>query len=154
MKRMIMMFGLIALVAMVFVACGGESVADEEEKTEVAKIVVKKMQSHCPIMGNPVDKEVYVDYEGKRIYFCCPPCKDKFNQDPAGYIKEMEAKGIAFEKVACEEDHDHGEHDHGEAHDHPEGDHDHGEAHDHDKDHDDEKGHNDDHGDHAGHDHG
>lgn len=167
MKRMIMMFGFIALVAMVVIGCGGESIADEEKKADVAKIVVKKAQTHCPIMGNPVDKKVYLDYEGKRIYFCCAPCIEKFKEDPDGYIKKMEAEGIGFERVASTEDHDHGEHghDHGEVHDHGEAD-DHGEDHDHDKDHDADKDHDDDadhdddkehdhdHGDHAGHDHG
>ena len=128
MKRTLTIFGFVALAAIVFAGCGGQSIANDEEKTEVAKIVVKKMQSHCPIMGNPVDKEVYVDYEGKRIYFCCPPCIEKFKEDPEGYIKKMEAEGIGFERVACTEDHDHAghDHDHGEADDHGD-DHDHGE---------------------------
>ena len=156
MKRAMMMFVFIALVAMVAAGCGGETVADEK-KPEMAKIVVKKGQTHCPIMGNPVDKKVYLDYEGKRIYFCCSPCIDKFKEDPAGYIKKMEAEGIGFEKVACTEDHDHGEHghDHGEVHEHGEGDHDHGEDDDHSKDvHDHDKDNDHDHEDHAGHDHG
>lgn len=146
MKRTIMLFGFIALVALVAAGCGGESVTEDEKKVEVAKIIVKKAQTHCPIMGNPVDKEAYFDYEGQRIYFCCPPCIDKFKEDPEGYVKEMEAQGIGFERV--EHVHDHGEH----GHDHS--DHDHGETHDQGEDHDHDKDHGHDHGGHDHHDHG
>lgn len=53
-------------------------------------------QTNCPIMGGKIDSEVFTDHEGKRIYFCCPPCIDKFKEDPERYIKEMEAGGIAL----------------------------------------------------------
>jgi YHS domain-containing protein len=139
---MIVMFGFIAVVALVVVGCGGESVADEE-KPQSVKIEVRKAQDHCPVMGNPVDRKVFFDYEGKRIYFCCSPCIEKFKEDPEGFIKKMEAEGIGFEKVAGTEDHDHAEHDH-----------DHGEAHDLGEDHDHDKDHGDDHGGHGNHDHG
>lgn len=153
MKRALTIFGLFALAAVIVIGCGGQSIADEEKPAEHAKIVVKKAQSLCPIMGNPVDKNVHYDYEGRRIYFCCAPCIEKFKEDPDGFMKKMEAEGIALEKVAGELDHDHGEHDHGEGHDHADGDHDHDKDHDHDADQDKEEGHDHDHDDHAGHDH-
>ena len=30
-----------------------------------------KPQTTCPVLGGNVDKNVYADYQGKRIYFCC-----------------------------------------------------------------------------------
>ncbi|MHC5010192.1 MAG: YHS domain-containing protein [Planctomycetota bacterium] len=41
----------------------------------------------CPVMGNEVDPEVYVDYEGRRIGFCCPGCDAEFLKDPEKYLK-------------------------------------------------------------------
>ena len=45
----------------------------------------------CPVMGNPVDPEIYVDYEGRRIGFCCPGCDRVFLEDPEKYLKKLDA---------------------------------------------------------------
>jgi hypothetical protein len=153
MKRWITMMGCVAMVALLVVACGGQEQAavDETAPAKTALKVAKaeevvaaievvegeNPQVNCPIMGNPVDKTCYVDKDDKRIYFCCPPCIEKFNEDADGFIKKMEDEGITLAKlVECTHDHDHGDH----GHDHDHGDH----------------GHDHDHGDHdhAGHDHG
>jgi len=54
-------------------------------------------QTLCPIMGGPIDKTAYVDYEGKRVYFCCAGCKSTFLKDPEKYVKKMESEGIVLE---------------------------------------------------------
>jgi YHS domain-containing protein len=46
-------------------------------------------QTICPVMGNPIDKSVFVEYQGKKVYFCCPDCKAKFNADPEKYIAKL-----------------------------------------------------------------
>ena len=46
----------------------------------------------CPVMGNEVDPEVYVDYEGRRIGFCCPGCDKLFLEDPAKYLGKVDAE--------------------------------------------------------------
>jgi YHS domain-containing protein len=45
-------------------------------------------QKTCPVMGGPIDKSVYIDYQGKRIYFCCDSCKAKFLKSPETYLKK------------------------------------------------------------------
>ncbi len=57
-------------------------------------------QKLCPIMGGEIDKSAYVDYEGTRVYVCCPGCKATFMEKPDKYIEDMESKGIVLEKVA------------------------------------------------------
>ncbi len=52
-----------------------------------------KPQEACPVLKNPVNKEVYTDYQGKRVYFCCPACIDIFNQEPEKYLQIMEEAG-------------------------------------------------------------
>jgi YHS domain-containing protein len=49
-------------------------------------------QKTCPVMGNPIDPEVYLDYQGRRIYFCCPGCDEKFLADPEKYLPKVAAE--------------------------------------------------------------
>jgi YHS domain-containing protein len=58
-----------------------------------------KPQTICPVMGGDIDKSVYADYEGKRVYFCCDACRKDFQKNPAMYIKKMEDQGIILEKT-------------------------------------------------------
>jgi YHS domain-containing protein len=52
-------------------------------------------QATCPVMGSPIDKSIYVDYKGKRVYFCCSMCPETFKQDPEKYLKVLADKGEA-----------------------------------------------------------
>ena len=58
-----------------------------------------KSQTTCPVMGGKIDKEVYLDYQGQRVYFCCPACKDTFLKDPEKYFKKFEQEGVLPESV-------------------------------------------------------
>ncbi len=51
-------------------------------------------QEKCPVMGGKIDRELYADHEGQRVYFCCRGCEKKFAADPAGYIARMKAAGV------------------------------------------------------------
>jgi YHS domain-containing protein len=52
-------------------------------------------QKTCPVMGGPIDKSIYVDYKGKRVYFCCAMCPETFNKDPEKYLKVLVDRGEA-----------------------------------------------------------
>ena len=41
----------------------------------------------------PVDKALYVDVKGKRIYICCAACESAIRTDPDLYIKKIEKRG-------------------------------------------------------------
>jgi len=43
----------------------------------------------CPVMGGEVNSDISYVYEGKRYYFCCPPCIEKFKSDPEKYIVKI-----------------------------------------------------------------
>ncbi len=51
-------------------------------------------QSVCPIMGSPVNKKsaeekgLVREYEGKKYYFCCAGCPEKFDKNPEIYIEK------------------------------------------------------------------
>ena len=57
-----------------------------------------KPQTVCPVLGGNIDKKVFIDYQGKRIYFCCPGCPAEFSKDLEKYLKKIEAQGITLEK--------------------------------------------------------
>ncbi len=57
-----------------------------------------KPQTVCPVLGGNIDKKVYVDYQGKRIYFCCPGCDAEFQKDPEKFMKKIQEQGITLEK--------------------------------------------------------
>ena len=67
--------------------------------TTVAAAVEAKAepQTLCPVMGGKIDKKLYVDHDGKRIYACCAGCLPAIKKDPAGTIKKLEAQGIELE---------------------------------------------------------
>jgi YHS domain-containing protein len=46
-------------------------------------------QKTCPIMGGPINKAHFTEYQGKKVYFCCPGCEEEFAKDPEKYIKDL-----------------------------------------------------------------
>jgi len=65
---------------------GQASMTDEPIEAVTAAIE----QKTCPIMeGNPINKALFVEYKGKKVYFCCPGCEDKFNAEPEKYVAKL-----------------------------------------------------------------
>ena len=56
-----------------------------------------KPQTTCPVLGGNIDKKVYADYKGKRIYFCCSGCDAEFKKDPEKYMKKLQEEGVTLE---------------------------------------------------------
>ena len=56
-----------------------------------------KAQTTCPVMGGAIDKTIYADHDGKRVYFCCAACVDTFKADPEKHIGKLEAEGVVLE---------------------------------------------------------
>ncbi|MBN2290514.1 MAG: YHS domain-containing protein [Candidatus Glassbacteria bacterium] len=51
-------------------------------------------QTLCPVMGNEVNRQVFADYGGKRVYFCCEDCREKFEAEPEKYLKKLKDQGV------------------------------------------------------------
>ena len=99
---------VIALIVVAFAAsawagagcCG----AAKPVAQETAAVGAAKAQTTCPVLGEPLtSKDVYVDYNGQRIYLCCAGCKVAFSKDPEKYIKKLEAEGVQIEKAPAKE---------------------------------------------------
>ena len=83
----------VALALIIFVSAGvfllagcekkSEPVAPAETKEIVSEVIEQKI---CPVMEAPINKELYTEYKGKKVYFCCAGCKEKFEKEPDKYI--------------------------------------------------------------------
>lgn len=48
------------------------------------------LQKTCPVMvGNAIDPNLHVDYQGKRVYFCCNMCVGEFQKNPEKYLDRL-----------------------------------------------------------------
>ena len=83
--KMIGLAMLITLFAVGYVLAEGKTVKEDSQTT-------------CPVMGGTINKELYADYEGKRVYFCCAGCIPEFQKDPEKYIKKLEDECMTLEK--------------------------------------------------------
>ena len=46
-------------------------------------------QTVCPVLSGPVNKSIFTEYQGKKVYFCCAQCLDTFNADPNKYVDKL-----------------------------------------------------------------
>jgi YHS domain-containing protein len=98
----IMMLSLFAGLLAAGCGSGDEPATTPEEpgvQLMAATQVVPGTQTLCPIMGNPIVEDSFADHEGKRVYFCCPGCDGKFNEDPHKFIEQMESEGIVLATI-------------------------------------------------------
>jgi YHS domain-containing protein len=78
----------LVLTAVIATGCKKKESAAPTETKEAASAVVE--QTTCPVMeGNPIDKNVFVIYKGKKVYFCCESCKAEFEKNPEKYISKL-----------------------------------------------------------------
>lgn len=61
----------------------------EATPAPVAQVAQTGEQTTCPVTGDPIDKNVFIEYQGKRVYFCCASCVDMFKADPEKYISKL-----------------------------------------------------------------
>ncbi|GBC92745.1 hypothetical protein HRbin15_01222 [bacterium HR15] len=41
----------------------------------------------CPVSGEPVNKDIWAEIKGRKVYFCCTNCRSKALKDPDKYIR-------------------------------------------------------------------
>jgi len=73
--------------------------AEAAPEAEAARPSRSLVQLTCPVMGRQIDKGIFVDHKGLRVYFCCSACAEKFKKDPQMYLKRLEERGEAVEKI-------------------------------------------------------
>jgi YHS domain-containing protein len=81
-------------VSVVLTGCKKSEPQEPPAVPEAAKAVESAAadtggQTVCPVMGGKVQKDCFTEYKGKKVYFCCPGCKDKFTADPDKYLSKL-----------------------------------------------------------------
>lgn len=93
MKKFVVVAAMLAMAVPV-------SMMAEDKKVEAAAAAPAKetVQTVCPILdGNKINKETFVDVDGKRVYVCCKACIEAVKKDGAAIVKKIEASGIKLE---------------------------------------------------------
>jgi len=89
----------------IYVCCPGcdQQIAAHPQKyireMEQAGVQLYRLQTHCPIMGGAINRELYHDHDGQRIYVCCAGCLEEVRQRSDEIITEQRRQGIVFESV-------------------------------------------------------
>ena len=102
----ILLFPLICALSAVVCGCG------ESQPLLVSDTVAEDalINTICPIMGGEATEDVSVDWNGKKVGFCCPPCIEEW----AELTEQEKVDKLASAKSKPHGDHDHAEHDHGD----------------------------------------
>jgi YHS domain-containing protein len=89
---MVLTAAMIVSLALAAVGCKNETAAPSSSaKTPgqpATPAVAEIAQKTCPVRpGEKIDPTIFVEYNGRKIYFCCPDCIPVFQKDPAKYAK-------------------------------------------------------------------
>jgi YHS domain-containing protein len=107
MKSAIAIFVIVLLIGLsgttdAFAQCSGckdkTHMLDSEVKG-ISDVHADSVQTLCPVMGTKINKDLYVDHNGQRVYVCCKPCIDAIKKNPEKYIKKLEKDGIKLERT-------------------------------------------------------
>ena len=58
---------------------------------------VAKIQQTCPVTGKAVDRDVYADLGGMRVYLCSRDCTATLARDPGKYVKAQMDEGVMYD---------------------------------------------------------
>lgn len=85
---MLLLISILMLTMLSLTGCKkkSEPAASAETKEIVSQVIEQKI---CPVMEAPINKELYTEYKGRKVYFCCPGCKEMFEKEPDKYIPKL-----------------------------------------------------------------
>ena len=83
MLAILLLIGLVALTG-----CKKKSEPAAPAETEEA-VTVAIEQTICPVMAGAINKNLFTEYKGKKVYFCCAGCKEKFEKEPEKYLAKL-----------------------------------------------------------------
>ena len=82
----VLAWSLVSFVAAANVWADGTETSAEAVPRE-ARVITNKL---CPVMeGNPVDPTIFVTFKGKKVYFCCKTCREKFLDEPNKFLAKL-----------------------------------------------------------------
>ena len=95
--------------------CQEKLVADPDKyfkKAAAQGVTFENIQTVCPVTGEPFDKKILTDFEGRRVYFATEEAKATFGKDPAKYLaildEQVKAKAASEPEKATPHSEHHG----------------------------------------------
>ena len=82
----VILIGVLFLTTISLIGCKKKSEPIEPTETTAVDVTEQKM---CPIMDAPINKKLHTEYKGKKVYFCCPGCEEKFEKEPEKYLDKL-----------------------------------------------------------------
>ena len=80
----------VAVLTSVVPASGARAHEGEPHGAVTPEEDTEFVQKTCPVMiGNKVDPNIFSEYRGKRVYFCCENCKASFEAAPEKYVARL-----------------------------------------------------------------
>lgn len=102
--------------------CTAKLTADPDtyfKKAAADGIRFENNQTACPVSGEALEDDTYLDYEGRRVFLCCDKCVKMFKKNPAKYLSalttasaEVDTKKTEPKKAGDHSGHDHSGHNH------------------------------------------
>lgn len=86
---------LVAVAAWLTAGQAARAVDDKPADKKVEKVELPL----CPLMGEPVDFNVYSESDKGRVYFCCAGCIKKYEAKPEKYADAVKAQHEALHKL-------------------------------------------------------
>jgi len=85
--------------------------ASEQNHSHDHNAVVESEQTqitnpYCPVMPDmQTNPEIFTDYKGKRVYFCCNNCKATFGREPEKYLDRLPQFGGTLSRTDPHHEH-------------------------------------------------
>jgi len=76
-----------------------EGPGDKPKGPEAEKAKEVKPQTTCPVMGGKIDKKIFADVDGYRIYACCGGCLARIKADSKKHIQKIVDQGETPERL-------------------------------------------------------
>jgi YHS domain-containing protein len=90
---LLLLAGVLLLTVVLITGCKEKSPSPASSTPDIdavtSAVAEKLEQTSCPVMGGKINKAIYTEYKGKKVYFCCAGCAEKFNEDPEKYIAKL-----------------------------------------------------------------
>jgi len=84
----VVLVGLLLIGMAVLPGCKKSEPAPAPEPGE-GTAVAATVQTTCPVMAGAINKDLFIEYKGKKVYFCCAGCVDTFKANPEKYLDKL-----------------------------------------------------------------
>lgn len=90
---------IVSVTLLFVVGCGSQETSRKEETKpaveQKAETGTQELQPQtvCPVMGGQIDKSLYIDNDGKRIYICCGHCREELTKNFDKHVKKLAELG-------------------------------------------------------------